>query len=141
MKKLALLLFAFVAFSVNAVAQKTTVVFDFKKITIVDNNAVSFDIVVNNIKDEQEKEFILNKFKTRKEVISVSYSDLASGSVAFTVKSGKDNFWSNTQQMLISAGIEEAGSVGDKRVISTSNLVDEVKKAEEANQEKKQKRK
>ncbi len=122
MKKLAILLFVSCVFSINSFAQKSVVIVDQSKKAIVEEKSVTFEFTVNNIDNEQEQNDFFTKFKNRKEVLSVSHSSINNGMVVFTVKSAKDNFYKNCQDMLAAAGIEEVEVSGTDKKVKISEL-------------------
>ncbi len=108
MKKLGLLLFAFAAFTVNAVAQKTMAHFNTNEAdcySFVDNNTnvvIKFKVDVQNA---QQKDEIATKFKGAKEVKNVETVEFNGNVATYKVTVSKEGFFKTMEKVLVNGNI------------------------------------
>ncbi len=108
MKKLGILLFAFAALSINAVAQKTMAHFNTNEAdcySFVDNNTnvvVKFKVDVQNA---QQKDEIATKFKNIKEVKNVEAVEFNGNVATYKVTLAKDGFFKTMEKVLVNGNI------------------------------------
>jgi len=108
MKKLGLLLFAFAALTVNAVAQKTMAHFNTSEAdcySFVDNNTnvvIKFKVDVQNA---QHKDDVLAKFKALKEVKNAEIAEFNGNTVTYKVTVPKQGFFQTMEKVLVNGSI------------------------------------
>jgi hypothetical protein len=123
MKKLGLLLFAFVAFSVNAFSQKSLAHFntsDADCYKIIDNNTnvvIKFSV---DAKDASQKDAYVATFQKIKEVSNVETVSFDGSLATYKLTITKDGFFNTIEKTLVLASIFEVEYNGKK--MSTKEL-------------------
>lgn len=106
--------------SVNAFAQKTAA-YIYKDAPITqDAKTATFQMVLDNIDNDQEKDEFASKLKGCKHILAISSSAVSGNKVTYTITMEKDNIFFNFQRALSLSNIESTEFYG--KAVATSDF-------------------
>jgi hypothetical protein len=107
------------AFSVNAVAQKSVAFINTKTANqMVDEKTVNVTLELNNINDEKTSQKFLSSFKSAEGVHDVKMTTETGNKAIFAIRMPKAGSLKNVQAMLQKAGVETVNVDGENVAIA-----------------------
>lgn len=132
MKKISTLIAALFLFTLSSFAQKSMAYLDSKAPFTKGANSVSFQVVLDNINDNGERDAFVQKFKASKIANDVVVTPISGNKATYTVTVVKEHVFKSMETMLTYAGVENVKV--DNQVIPVKGMTEVVRATYQRNQ-------